>query len=181
MEKAKEKTKEIPTNLLVAGILVIALLVIVAVAVTWKAPAAPPTGPTAPVTACNNDGTCGAGETKENCPNDCVPTGALEAARTVDSPQSDTTPTITVKMSNAGGVQSCGSGATDSTKWECVVKSPGATLTDVDCTLKNYFYDGTYMLALRCKDNAGADIPMQVIDNIYVCADKQSGCARWAE
>ena len=143
----------------------------------------PGEAPDAPITpgTCNNDGLCGIGESKASCPADCIITGALSAKRAPGSESyRDTTPSIIVRMSSPTGVQTCSSGVTDASKWDCVVKEPGATETDVECMLQNYFYDGTYMLNLHCTDNNGDRLPRETIDKIYICAS-DVGCGQWYE
>ncbi|MFC2174397.1 hypothetical protein ACFLQ2_00820 [archaeon] len=138
-----------------------------------------PAGPEQPIKLCDYNGVCDGVETRESCPEDCIEPQALSVERDEESPVTDSTPTVEILMESGTGVASCGTGTNDATQWECVVEEPGAISTMVRCTLLNYHFDGKYMLALRCKDNNGADLPMQLIDDTTVCADPVTGCGRW--
>ena len=129
------------------------------------------------VIVCDHDNVCDTGENSADCPYDCIASTGLSAARSNDSNITDTTPTVTIKMQDPYGIQSCGASPTDSLQWDCVVREPGEIVTDVDCTLKNYDLDGKYMLILRCKNNNGGDVTPVMMDNIIICADKL-GCKR---
>jgi hypothetical protein len=126
---------------------------------------------------CDNDRVCDAGENSVDCARDCIASTGLSAARSNESNQTDTTPTVTVKMQDPDGIRSCGTSVTDSLQWDCVVKEPGAVVTDVDCTLRNYGLDGVYMMILRCKNNNGNDVTPVMMDDIIICADPL-GCKR---
>jgi hypothetical protein len=126
---------------------------------------------------CNHDKYCDENENATACYEDCGPVFFKKDVYSNRTFTNTTAPTIAFDVSDAKGVKSCGVGETDSTKWNCTVKTPGAAKTKVSCTLQNYFYDGTYMLPLRCKAGDGSSIPPIIIDNILVCAST-AGCMR---
>jgi hypothetical protein len=184
--------KKIPIKAIMAGVAIVAILGLMAVAWTPSQkpePYTPPTTPTVeangtketpPVAppACDHDEFCDVEETREGCPGDCIPSKALAAERSDATPsQAATKPVVTVTMQDPDGVQSCGVSETDAAQWACAVKSPGAIVSEVDCTLQNYQWDGKYMLILRCKDTKGNDIPPAMMDDVIVCADPL-GCKR---
>ena len=182
---SKRKKKKIDQRLWIAGG-VVALIVIAAAIALFAGeeivtiPFFPNiTGPEQPLEICNYDGVCDNIETRESCPEDCIEPQALSANRSEETPITHSMPVLEILMESGTGVASCGSGTADSSQWECVVQTPGATSTMVHCTLQNYYFDGSYMLALRCKDNNNDDLPMQLIDDTNVCADPVAGCGRW--
>jgi len=193
MKKATSERK-IPAAAIIGGILLVAVVAVVLMATQLQPKEAPYTPaspqPQPPVTTggqtmkpaeeppCNHDGICDANETKQWCPGDCIPPEVISAERSAETPyQNETSPTVTISVQAGNGVQSCGVSPNDAAQWDCVVKSPGAITTDVDCTLRNYVWDGKYMIILRCKDTQGNDIPAKMIDDIIICADPL-GCKR---
>ena len=162
--------------IMVAGVLA-GLGVEQEVAPTPMPPIATPM-PTPEPEPCDFDGYCDVNETIEGCPDDCIPSTGLDAERNETSEYpSDTTPTITVTMQDPQGIQTCGVSPTDVDQWECIVKSPGEIVSEVDCTLLDYELDGKYAFVLRCKDGQGDNVTPVLVDDVIICADPM-GCAR---
>ena len=178
--KEKHKPLVVAGIVLVAAIVVALLLIGMDVNGTVVMPTPMPPTPTPEPTPgpCDFDDYCDEGETIEWCPSDCIASTGLSAERKNESEfPAETSPTVTVTMQDPQGIETCGVSPTASHQWDCVVKSPGEIISEVDCTLQDYGWDGNYMFVLRCKDGAGGDVTPVMVDDITICASPL-GCAR---